>query len=396
MASMAKRACIVAFSMVLAGSVPAWAAVPESQRLERAKDLIAEEQWLRAIAELQAAAEDPKERDKDEALFWLAHSQKQTRQFAAALETLERLEKAHRKSRWVGPAQSLRVEIAQRLGRSDVLWFAARPPAPPAPPAAPRPRSARAPKPPAPPPVRPPDLPLPPSPPAVVTSTMPGAYTFWLSDSDAGNLDIRVQALGGLMHTEADKVIPLLKEIALDPENPGPARRALFVLAQSGRPEARSTVVEVARSGTEPVQIAAIRELGRLEGAGVATELMQVYFKANTAVRYQVVSALGDRAATTALLRIAQEEGDQQLRDAAVTTLGIAGGREQLTRLYGHAGNDLKRAIIAGYFNAKADDELIRVVRTERNATLRRDALTRLQVLGTPAARAFLETLEER
>jgi hypothetical protein len=51
--------------------------MPESQRLERAKDLIAEEQWLRAITELQAAAEDPKERDKDEALFWLAHSQNQ-------------------------------------------------------------------------------------------------------------------------------------------------------------------------------------------------------------------------------------------------------------------------------------------------------------------------------
>jgi hypothetical protein len=39
----------------------------------RAKDYIAGEQWTRAIAELQLAAADPKEPNRDEALFWLAH-----------------------------------------------------------------------------------------------------------------------------------------------------------------------------------------------------------------------------------------------------------------------------------------------------------------------------------
>ena len=46
----------------------------ESKRMERAKDLIADEQWGRAIDELKAAAADQKEPNKDEALFWLAHS----------------------------------------------------------------------------------------------------------------------------------------------------------------------------------------------------------------------------------------------------------------------------------------------------------------------------------
>ena len=110
------------------------AAMPESQRMERAKDLIADEQWGRAVDELKAAAADPKESNRDEALFWLAHSQNQSRDFRGAVETISRLERRFPSSRWVKPARSLRIEIAQRLQRNDVLWWHTVPPAPPAPP----------------------------------------------------------------------------------------------------------------------------------------------------------------------------------------------------------------------------------------------------------------------
>ncbi|CAN5475804.1 hypothetical protein BH23ACI1_BH23ACI1_16010 [soil metagenome] len=378
-----------------AGS-PAWANTPESQRLERAKDLIAEEQWLRAIAELRAAANDPKESEKDEALFWLAHSQNQAGQFAAALETIGRLEQAHRASRWMRPAQSLRLEIAQRLGRTDVLWYTARraPPAPPPPPG-PKPPAAATP----PPPPAPPGRPAPPAEPPRILLARPGASgltTAWVAEQFTADLDLRVQALGSLIRTDAAEVIPILKEIALDGQHPGPARRALFVLAQSGRPEARSTVVEVARSGSEPARIAAVRELGRLQGPGVANELLEVYTSGNSPVRYQVVNALGERAATTALLRIAQDEPDVRLREAAITTLGTAGGREQLHVLYASAGTEMKRAVLAGYLNARADEDLIRIARRDRDPAVRREAVAKLRVLATPRALEFLKTLKEQ
>src|SRR6476661_10436593 len=107
----------------------------ESKRMERAKDLIADEQWVRAIDELKAAAADPKETSKDEALFGLAHSLNQTRDASGAVETIRRLEREYPKSPWVKPARSLRIEIAQRLQRSDVLWYNAAPPPPPTAPA---------------------------------------------------------------------------------------------------------------------------------------------------------------------------------------------------------------------------------------------------------------------
>ncbi len=131
---------LVAGTIVALACASSLFAEPDSKRLARAKDLIADEQWSLAVDVLAEAARDPKEPNKDEVLFWLAHSENQVRDTAAALETIGRLEREFHASRWVKPAQSLRIEIAQRLRRSDVLWYTATlpppAPAPPAPPAA--------------------------------------------------------------------------------------------------------------------------------------------------------------------------------------------------------------------------------------------------------------------
>ena len=408
---------LICAALVAACAAPA-AALPgepgDSQRLEQAKDFIADEQWERAIEQLKAAAADPRERNKDEALFWLAHSQHQARDLAAALQTIADLERRHASSRWVKPARSLRVEIAQKLRRNDVLWFTAAPPAPPppgaaAPPAAaPRPtRPGRMSPQPAPAPARPPVLPAPqpgdpapPLPPAPTPRAVggrppapvsPRPATVWIPEDWTPDTNLRIQALGSLIHTDAPRVIPMLREIALESRNPREASRAVFVLAQSGNPEAQSTVIEVARRGSAPVQVAAVRELGRFGGPKISDELLKVYVTGSRPVKYQIVNSLGDRAATTALLRIAETESDRRLQEMAIVRLGQSGGRDQLRRFYAKARPELKRPIINGLFNARAEDELIHIAERERDVTIRREVLTRLRLLGTEKTRAYLE-----
>jgi hypothetical protein len=389
-----RRLSIVVALAALMGQTALFAAPAESKRMGRAKDLIADEQWVRAIDELKAAAVDPKEPNKDEALFWLAHSENQARDDKAAIETISRLEREFPASRWVKPARSLRIEIAQRLQRSDVLWYTAQPP--PWPPT-PQPAAPRAATPVAPP---PPPMPVPPTrattpaPPAAAPPAappMPPPPAVWVPQGFAPDTDLRIQAMWSLMRTDAPKVIPMLREIALDSGDTSEARRALFVLAQSGRPDARSTVVEVAKTGPEPVRIAAVRELGRIGGPAVSDELLQVYSTANDRVKYQVVTSLARRDAAPALMHIAESEKDPRLRDVAIVTLGDAGGRVQLFSMYSTAPRDAKRAIVIGLFNAKAEDELIRVAETEHDASLRNEVVARLRLLGTPKAKAYLE-----
>lgn len=218
---------------------------------------------------------------------------------------------------------------------------------------------------------------------------MPSAV--WIPEGWDPDVNLRIQALGSLIQTDAQRVIPILKEIALESVDANEARRAIFVLAQSGRPEAQSTVVEVAKYGTELVQIAAVRELGRFGGPQASEALLQVYSTGNRRVKYQVVNSLGERKATTALMRIAETEPDHKLQETAIVRLGLVGAREPLARFYSRAGEQLKLPIIDGLFNARAEDELIRIAEIERNEAIRQEVLTRLRLLGTEKARAYLE-----
>src|SRR3954469_21092494 len=90
----------VLIGLMLSASVMAEPA-PDSKRLAAAKDYIADEQWSRAITELQAVTADAADPNRDEALFWLAHSQHQIGDQMAALGTVARLERLFPRSRWV-------------------------------------------------------------------------------------------------------------------------------------------------------------------------------------------------------------------------------------------------------------------------------------------------------
>jgi hypothetical protein len=407
-----------------AASVFATPSAPDSKRMERAKEFIADEQWARAITELRAAVDDPKEPNKDAALFWLAHSEHQAGDDSSAIQTIARLEKAYATSLWVRPAGSLRVEILQRLRRDDILWRMIAPP-PPAPattpppatpavpltrvrPGTPRPVAAAPPAPPAQPgppallptpappaavPMTPPrpgrtPSPTPPAPPAPPTPFM----EFWIPSTRVVAGSVQIEVLQSLLEGHEDRVIPLLREIALDGNRPDDARRAIIVLGQSRRPEAHNTVVEVARRGADPVRVAAIRELGRFEGPAISTELMQVYSVGGTPqVKRQVVTSLGERADAPSLLRIVNSEQEQTLRDYAIVTLGRTGAREPLHTLYRRAPVGSQPAVLRALFIAKDDDELIRIAQSERNPILRTRARQTLQMLATPKALKFLE-----
>ena len=361
----------------------------DSPRLARAKDLISEERWAAAIPELRAALNDRREQNKDEALFWLAHSQNQAGDLAEAVESIRKLQSEYPKSRWKQPAGSLMIELAQKLGRRDVLWQTAFPPPPSAPGAPSRLRSPRPPQPP-PPAVgrQPPDPPKAPAPPGA-----PPAAS-WFAESYFPDTDLRVQALGLLIPTDAPKVIPLLRNIALESDNPGAARGAVFILAQSRNPQAQSTVVDVAKVGPETVRVAAVRELARFGGPNIGQDLLEVYSRGNAPVKQQVVRSLGERADTSALVRIVQTENDEKLRDAAILTLGRAGGREQLRVLFLRAPKDARLAVIRGLFIARDEDGLIRIAGEEKDAELKADVIVKLRLLGTPKAKQYLATVK--
>ena len=168
----------------------------------------------------------------------------------------------------------------------------------------------------------------------------------------------------------------------------------MFVLAQSRNPEAQLCVVDVAKTGPEPVRVAAIRALGSFGGPEVSHALLEVYSTGNTPVKRQVVVSLGERSDASSLFRIVQSENDDLLRDTAIVTLGLVGGREQLRSLLARAPKETRLAIVRGLFLARDDDGLIRVAEQEKDPEVRREVLSRLRLIGTPTAKAYLESVK--
>jgi hypothetical protein len=375
------------------------AAAPESKRLVRARDYIADERWAQAIDLLRAAADDPKEPRRDESLYWLAHSLHHSGDSGAAVAAISRLEREYPTSMWVKPGQALRIEIAVRLGRSDVLWWTAtRPPTrvtgvpvavagPSVPAAGPTPVPAPKAGPPPPAPGKPVTMPTSAKPPRPAPPS-----TMWYATEIDPDPDLRVQALGGLMRTNAELAIPMLAEIAMQHDKPRTATRAVIVLAQSRLPEARATMLEVAKTAPEPVQIYAVRALAGIGGRQASSDLMQVYVTAKEPVKWQIAKSLGDLEQPAPLLQIIRSEKEGRIRSTALIALGRAGAVDQLAALYPTADVASKRSIIEGFVSARAEAQLIRVCDIERkgNPELRQVALERLKLFDTDQAREYL------
>ncbi|MGE5815220.1 MAG: hypothetical protein ACM36C_12085 [Acidobacteriota bacterium] len=374
---------VLLFIAVIVAVLPRFvlAAGADSERMSRAKDLIADEQWRRAIVELRAAYTDPGESAKDEAAFWLAHSLYQSGDAGAALQAIAELEQRFPRSRWVFPAGSRRVEIAHRLNPNDLLGSSAQRPPPPPPAAPPAPRSPAPTTRPAPAP--PPAAPVAPVPPEAPERSYPRRQ--WVKalpevqpELAFPDRDLQILALGGLMRAEPDRAEPILKQVALKAEGEEQARRAIFVLLQSNR---LAAVADVARQGSENVTLAAVKELGFVRSADSASLLKDLYVSGSEPVKVQVLRSLGRARQAQPLMQLARRESERTLRETAVAALGQAGGRAQLATLY-HQQPDLKLPVISALFTAGAGEELLAIVRSERDARLRAEAVSKLKLLG--------------
>jgi HEAT repeat protein len=198
-------------------------------------------------------------------------------------------------------------------------------------------------------------------------------------------IDLRIQALGSLMRVEPARAVPILKEVALKAWDAEQARRAIFVLVQSNRRDAQTAVAEIARSGPEPVTVAAVRELGFLGTPYSSRLLRDLYGSGSERVKAQVIRSLGEAGAAQPLMEIARAEASRALRENAIVALGRAGARSELQRLYRTlADREAKGAVITALFTAAGEEELARIVREERDASLKQMAASRLELLKLP------------
>jgi HEAT repeat protein len=274
----------------------------------------------------------------DAALYWKAYSQDREGKKEAALASIADLKKRFPQSRWKKDAEALEIEMRSSTG----------------------------------------------------SKTNPDA------ESDD---DLKLLALQGLMNNNPEKALPILEGVLNGTASPRVKSKALFVLAQSGSPEAREQMAKIARGQSNPdLQRKAVEYLAIFGGKDSGKTLAEIYASTNDAsVKRAVIQSYiisGDREQLAAL---AKSEPDPDLRKAAIRNLGIAGGMAQLQGLYAkETDEDVKEEILNAYFIGGNASGLIAVAKTEKDPELKKMAVEKLSVMNSKEAQDYLMQLLQK
>ena len=209
--------------------------------------------------------------------------------------------------------------------------------------------------------------------------------------------ELRVLALRGIMNSDPDRAIPLLgKRLESGSASPKEKSQALFVLAQSGSPQAREILGKIARGQSNPdLQSKAIQYLAMFGGAESRKTLAEVYGSTSDPVikrailRSYMIS--GDR---DHLFEAAKNEKDDDVKREAIRQLGLVHAQNELQQLYRTDNSPaVRRELLQAFFLAGDAPKLLEVAQTDKDPDLRRTAIRNLGLIHSDDSAKALQSI---
>jgi hypothetical protein len=271
----------------------------------------------------------------DAALYWKAYAQNRLGKRDAALATLADLKHRFPQSRWQKDAGALELEVRQRSGQ------------------APRPDT---------------------------------------QDDE----DLKMLAIQGLMNSAPDRALPLLEKVLNGTGTPKEKSKALFVIAQSGSPEAKQILGRIAGGQSNPdLQRKAVEYLGMFGGADSHKILADIYAKSSDeSIKRAILRSYMISGDKDDLFTAAKGEKSESLRGEAIRQLGLVHGVDELQQLYQREPSTaVKRDILQAFFLAGDTKRLVQAATSEKDPELRRDAVRNLGLINSPDSAQALKTI---
>jgi len=188
------------------------------------------------------------------------------------------------------------------------------------------------------------------------------------------------KALNALQHSSPDQAIPMLRQLLQGTQSLKLKERALFVLAQSRSPEARTILTE----RNEELRGEAVRQLGVMSAHD---ELWQLYQKeTSVAVKRQILQAMFVGGNATRLIELAKTEPNAELRRTAVRNLGLmrtsATGPALVEFYTSQKEAEVRSAAVQGLFVQNNAEALIALARRETDPAMKKELVQRLSLMG--------------
>jgi len=213
---------------------------------------------------------------------------------------------------------------------------------------------------------------------------------------DGNTEELKLLALRGCMQSDPEKCLPAVEKMLNGTASPKVKSNALFLLAQSGSPQARDIIAKIAKGqGNPDLQRKAIQYLGISGGERSRQILQDVYGStADPAVKRDIIHAWmisGDR---DHLFAAAKGEKDESLRTEAIRQLGLVHAPDQLRQLYqSETSSEVKKAILQAFFLSGDAKFLGEAAQNEKDPEVRRSAIHNLGLVHSEDARQALENI---
>jgi len=149
--------------------------------------------------------------------------------------------------------------------------------------------------------------------------------------------ELKIAAVEALIAAPADKALPVITKVLAANHSSEVKEVALFVLSQIDKPEARSTLLRIAREGSGELQLEAIRMVGIGGDDETLASLKAIYDAGDGEAREAVLEAYviaGNKQGVFDIAVVA--EGDDF--EDAVNMLGAMGARDELRALRSRSG----------------------------------------------------------
>jgi HEAT repeat protein len=309
----------------------------EQELYEDGREALDEDHYDRAVSAFAELAKlnGPQ---TDAALYWEAYAQNRQGKRDAALATLAELKHRFPQSRWQKDASALEIEVRQRTGQ------------------APRPES---------------------------------------QEDD----DLKMLAIQGMMNCCPEKALPQLEKMLGSASSPKLKSKALFVIAQSGSPEAKQILGRIASGQSNPdLQRKAVEYLGMFGGADSHKILADVYAKtSDESLKRAILRSYMISGDKEDLFTAAKGEKSESVRGEAIRQLGLVHGVDELQQLYQReTSNAVKREILQAFFLAGDSTRLVQAATSEKDPELRRTAVRNLGLINSPDSAKALKTIYDK
>ena len=306
----------------------------QQELYERGREALDEDRYDRAASSFDELAKRNGPQT-DAALYWEAYAQNRQGKRDAALATLAELKHRFPQSRWQKDASALEIEVRQRSGQA----------------------------------------------------TRPDTQ-----DDE----DLKMLAIQGLMNSAPDRALPLLEKVLNGTGTPKEKSKALFVIAQSGSPEARQILGRIASGQSNPdLQRKAVEYLGQFGGADSRKILADVYSKTtDESIKHAILRSYMISGDKDDLFAAAKAEKSESLRGEAIRQLGLVHGVDELQQLYQREPSaQVKRDILQAFFLAGDSSRLVQAATSEKDPELRCAAVRNLGLINSPDSAQALKTI---